>query len=42
MEFTFDMGKPFRPFEQLMGVLPEASRELLPLAYRVSQSVFAP
>ena len=35
MSFHFDLGKPFRPFEQLMGVLPEASKELIPLAYRV-------
>ncbi|KAI0663830.1 exonuclease II [Cubamyces menziesii] len=34
MSFKFDLGKPFRPFEQLMGVLPEASKELIPLAYR--------
>ncbi len=36
MVFNFDLGKPFRPFEQLMGVMPEASKELLPDAYRVS------
>jgi hypothetical protein len=35
MAFSFDLGKPFRPFEQLMGVMPEASRELLPGAYQV-------
>jgi hypothetical protein len=35
LEFEFDIGKPFRPFEQLMGVLPEASKELIPPAYRV-------
>lgn len=34
MTFDFDLGKPFRPFEQLMGVMPEASKELLPEAYR--------
>ncbi|OBZ66144.1 5'-3' exoribonuclease 1 [Grifola frondosa] len=34
MTFDFDLGTPFRPFEQLMGVLPEASKELIPLAYR--------
>lgn len=32
--FNFELGKPFRPFEQLMGVMPEASRELIPLAYQ--------
>ena len=30
MSFNFELGKPFRPFEQLMGVLPEASKELIP------------
>ncbi|KAH0832839.1 exonuclease II [Lanmaoa asiatica] len=34
MTFEFDLGKPFRPFEQLMGVLPSASMDLIPLAYR--------
>ena len=36
MTFHFELGKPFRPFEQLMGVLPEASKELVPPPYRVS------
>ncbi|OZJ04106.1 hypothetical protein BZG36_02847, partial [Bifiguratus adelaidae] len=31
---VFELGTPFRPFEQLMGVLPSLSRKLLPLAYR--------
>ena len=35
MEFKFDLGKPFRPFEQLMGVLPSASKDLIPPAYQV-------
>ena len=35
MSFNFELGKPFRPFEQLMGVMPEASKELLPEAYQV-------
>lgn len=35
MTFHFDLGKPFRPYEQLMGVLPAASKELIPPAYRV-------
>jgi len=35
MTFNFDLGRPFRPFEQLMGVLPAASRDLIPQAYRV-------
>ena len=36
MTFNFELARPFRPFEQLMGVMPEASKELLPDAYRVS------
>lgn len=36
MKFGFDYGKPFTPFQQLMGVLPVDSMEHVPLAYRVS------
>jgi 5'-3' exoribonuclease 1 len=35
MTFSFELGKPFRPFEQLMGVMPGASKELLPGPYQV-------
>jgi 5'-3' exoribonuclease 1 len=35
MTFVFDLGVPFKPFEQLMGVLPEASKEHIPIAYQV-------
>ncbi|KAH8112662.1 exonuclease II [Phellopilus nigrolimitatus] len=34
MQFHFDLGRPFRPFEQLMGVLPAASMDHIPEAYR--------
>ncbi|KAJ7067517.1 exonuclease II, partial [Mycena amicta] len=34
MVFNFDLGKPFRPFEQLMGVLPVASKDHIPIAYQ--------
>ncbi|GJE94543.1 5'-3' exonuclease [Phanerochaete sordida] len=34
MAFSFDLGQPFRPFEQLMGVLPAASKDHIPLAYQ--------
>lgn len=35
MTFSYELGSPFKPFEQLMGVLPEASRDLIPSAFRV-------
>jgi hypothetical protein len=35
MTFDFQLGQPFRPFQQLMGVLPAASREHVPQAYQV-------
>lgn len=35
ISFDFELGKPFKPFEQLMGVLPVASMENVPIAYRV-------
>ncbi|XP_053529543.1 5'-3' exoribonuclease 1 [Ictalurus punctatus] len=34
LTLTFDLGKPFMPFEQLLGVLPSASKELLPECYQ--------
>ncbi|XP_041954750.1 5'-3' exoribonuclease 1 isoform X1 [Alosa sapidissima] len=34
LKLTFDLGKPFMPFEQLLGVLPAASKDLLPQCYR--------
>jgi len=36
MTFEFELGTPFRPYEQLMGVLPAASMDHIPQAYRVS------
>ena len=30
MQLNFDKGKPFRPYEQLMGVLPAASNHAIP------------
>ena len=39
MTFDFALGTPFKPFEQLMGVLPVASMEHIPLAYRVSRVI---
>ena len=33
MEISFELGKAFLPFQQLLGVLPIASRKLLPEPY---------
>ncbi|GAA6063728.1 hypothetical protein JCM10212_001629 [Sporobolomyces blumeae] len=33
-KFDFELGKPFRPFEQLMGVLPDLSSAHIPVAFR--------
>lgn len=35
MTFNFELGEPFKPYEQLMGVLPLASKEHIPEAYQV-------
>ncbi|CAJ1071465.1 '-3' exoribonuclease 1 isoform X1 [Xyrichtys novacula] len=34
LKLTFDLGKPFMPFQQLLAVLPAASMELLPECYK--------
>ncbi|KAM5165613.1 LOW QUALITY PROTEIN: 5'-3' exoribonuclease 1 [Mantella aurantiaca] len=34
LKLKFDLGKPFMPFEQLLAVLPAASKDLLPQAYQ--------
>jgi 5'-3' exoribonuclease 1 len=36
LKFNFTLGKPFRPFEQLLAVLPAASKEHVPPAFQVS------
>ncbi|KAJ3799720.1 exonuclease II [Lentinula aff. detonsa] len=33
LSFDFKLGQPFRPYEQLMGVLPVASKDHIPAAY---------
>lgn len=33
LQFKLEMGKPFLPFQQLLAVLPAASKDLLPTAY---------
>lgn len=32
---NFNIGKPFKPYEQLMGVLPDRSKSIVPQAYHV-------
>ncbi|KAJ5992545.1 hypothetical protein N7451_008269 [Penicillium sp. IBT 35674x] len=33
VDMNFRLGQPFRPFEQLMGVLPDRSKKIVPTAY---------
>ncbi|XP_028906650.1 5'-3' exoribonuclease 1 isoform X2 [Ornithorhynchus anatinus] len=33
-KIQFELGKPFMPFEQLLAVLPAASKDLLPVCYQ--------
>lgn len=40
-QFEFNLGQPFKPFEQLMGVLPEASSAHIPPAFRVCHILMA-
>ncbi|XP_028282686.1 5'-3' exoribonuclease 1 isoform X2 [Parambassis ranga] len=43
LKLTFDLGNPFMPFQQLLAVLPSASKELLPECYRhLMTSEFSP
>jgi len=30
---TFELGQPFRPYQQLMGVLPDRSKRIVPVIY---------
>lgn len=35
INIKFELGIPFQPFQQLLAVLPPASKQLLPSAYQV-------
>ena len=35
VDLNFKLGRPFRPFEQLMGVLPDRSKSIVPKPYWV-------
>lgn len=35
LQIEFELGTPFLPFEQLLGVLPPASKSLLPKPFQV-------
>lgn len=32
-DINFKLGQPFKPFQQLMGVLPDRSKKIVPIAY---------
>ena len=34
MKMNFELSKPFMPFEQLLAVLPAASKNLIPPAFQ--------
>ncbi|KAH1551689.1 hypothetical protein KXX57_008443 [Aspergillus fumigatus] len=33
-DMNFKLGQPFKPYEQLMGVLPDRSKQIVPAAFR--------
>jgi len=39
LKLEFDYGTPFLPFQQLMAVLPTASKSLLPEALQVCRYI---
>ena len=32
-DLNFELGQPFRPYQQLMGVLPDRSKKIVPTIY---------
>ncbi|KAJ8775611.1 hypothetical protein J1605_001331 [Eschrichtius robustus] len=39
LKIHFELGKPFKPFEQLLAVLPAASKNLLPTCYQSVENI---
>lgn len=42
IEIEFTLSQPFKPLQQLIAVLPTASRRMLPRPYRQFMTVYAP